>query len=102
MCIVTDYCDAGDLYQLLRARKTGMPEAQLIELFVQVVLAIQYVHQKNILHRGAAAGCTHVGPPGAVSQGGPGRGEKGVAVADVHGRVAQRSSSTVWTRWVDL
>ena len=52
LCIVTDYCDAGDLYQMLRARKTALPEAQLLDLLVQVIMAIQYIHQKNILHRG--------------------------------------------------
>lgn len=51
LCIVTDYCDAGDLYQMLRARKTALPEAQLLDLLVQVLMAIHYIHQKNILHR---------------------------------------------------
>ncbi|KAG2439901.1 hypothetical protein HYH02_010531 [Chlamydomonas schloesseri] len=51
LCIVTEYCDAGDLYQLLRARKTALPEPQLLDLFAQVLLAIQHVHGKNILHR---------------------------------------------------
>ncbi|KAG2497776.1 hypothetical protein HYH03_004048 [Edaphochlamys debaryana] len=51
LCIVTEYCDGGDLYQLLRARKTPLPEAQLLDLFAQVLLAIQHVHSKNILHR---------------------------------------------------
>ncbi|PNH02674.1 Serine/threonine-protein kinase Nek1 [Tetrabaena socialis] len=51
LCIVTEYCDAGDLYQLLRARKSAMPEHQLLDLFAQVLLAIQHVHSKSILHR---------------------------------------------------
>ncbi|KAG2443892.1 hypothetical protein HXX76_002232 [Chlamydomonas incerta] len=51
LCIVTEYCDAGDLYQLLRARKAALPEAQLLDFFAQVLLAIQHVHGKNILHR---------------------------------------------------
>ncbi|GLI61210.1 hypothetical protein VaNZ11_003502 [Volvox africanus] len=51
LCIVTEYCDAGDLYQLLRARKAALPEAHLLDLFAQVLLAIQHVHSKNILHR---------------------------------------------------
>lgn len=51
LCIVTDYCEAGDLYQLLRARKAPLAEPQILEWFVQIVMAIQYVHTKNILHR---------------------------------------------------
>lgn len=51
LCIITDYCEAGDLYQLLKARKVGLTEPQILEWFVQVVMAIQYVHAKNILHR---------------------------------------------------
>lgn len=51
LCIVTDYCESGDLYQLLRARKTPLTEPQILEWFAQIVHAIQYVHTKNILHR---------------------------------------------------
>ncbi|GLC41306.1 Serine/threonine-protein kinase Nek3 [Pleodorina starrii] len=51
LCIVTEYCDAGDLYQLLRARKAALSEPHLLDLFAQVLLAIQHVHSKNILHR---------------------------------------------------
>mmetsp|Transcript_17043 Transcript_17043/g.36817 ORF Transcript_17043/g.36817 Transcript_17043/m.36817 type:complete len:694 (-) Transcript_17043:512-2593(-) len=54
MCIVTDYCESGDLYQWLRSRSGGkspMMEGQILELLVQILLAIQYVHSRNILHR---------------------------------------------------
>ncbi|KXZ49455.1 hypothetical protein GPECTOR_21g681 [Gonium pectorale] len=51
LCIVTEYCDAGDLFQLLRSRKSPLSEPQLLDFFAQVLLAIQHVHSKNILHR---------------------------------------------------
>eukprot|EP00798_Chlamydomonas_sp_ICE-L_P015912 gene15912-22046_t len=51
LCIVTEYCEGGDLYQLLKERKTPLLEAQVLELLVQILSAVHYVHSQNILHR---------------------------------------------------
>ncbi|XP_065829595.1 serine/threonine-protein kinase Nek4-like isoform X2 [Oscarella lobularis] len=50
--IVMAYCDGGDLQTRLKARK-GRPlsERQIMEWFVQIALALQYLHDQNILHR---------------------------------------------------
>ncbi len=37
LCIITEFCDAGDLYQLLRSRKTPLREPELLDMFSQVV-----------------------------------------------------------------
>ncbi|KAG1672034.1 hypothetical protein FOA52_008910 [Chlamydomonas sp. UWO 241] len=51
LCIVTEYCEGGDLAQLLRARKAPLLEGQILELLTQILMAMQYMHSKGILHR---------------------------------------------------
>lgn len=55
LCIVTDYCEHGDLYQHMQAaRQQGqlyLPEQQALSWFVQLLLAIQHVHSHSVLHR---------------------------------------------------
>ncbi|CAF3785045.1 unnamed protein product [Adineta steineri] len=52
--IVMAYCEGGDLYTKLKERKASqqpLTENQIIEWFVQICMAIQYMHDKSILHR---------------------------------------------------
>jgi len=54
LCILMEYCANGDLYNRIQTmKKTGkqLPEKQIIEWFFQILLAIQYIHRKRILHR---------------------------------------------------
>lgn len=49
-----DYADGGDLYkQITQQKKQGslFSEDQIMEWFVQICLAIKYIHDKKILHR---------------------------------------------------
>lgn len=61
------YCEGGDLYtrslyrlrlladpirvRLKNQKGTLLAEKQIVEWFVQIALALQYLHLKNILHR---------------------------------------------------
>ena len=48
------YCDGGDLEQRLNGHKkngTYVHESQMLDWFVQMALALQYLHDKRILHR---------------------------------------------------
>ncbi|KAJ8259781.1 hypothetical protein GJAV_G00173390 [Gymnothorax javanicus] len=50
--IVMGFCEGGDLYQRLKRQKGELiPERQVVEWFVQISMALQYLHEKNILHR---------------------------------------------------
>jgi NIMA (never in mitosis gene a)-related kinase len=54
--IVTEYADAGDLFGAIAAQAaTGagalFAEADVLGWFVQVALAVQYIHARGILHR---------------------------------------------------
>ncbi|CAF4841492.1 unnamed protein product [Rotaria sp. Silwood1] len=52
--IVMAYCEGGDLYTKLKekkAKKEFLTEDQIIEWFIQICMALQYIHDKNILHR---------------------------------------------------
>lgn len=46
------YCEGGDLCTRLKMAKDELfPETQVVEWFVQIALALQYLHDRNILHR---------------------------------------------------
>ena len=50
--IVMGYCEGGDLSSRLKAYGSQLlPETQVVEWFVQIALALQYLHERNILHR---------------------------------------------------
>ncbi|XP_069499267.1 serine/threonine-protein kinase Nek4 [Ambystoma mexicanum] len=50
--IVMDFCEGGDLYHKLKEQK-GMllDEKQVVEWFVQITMALQYLHKEHIMHR---------------------------------------------------
>ena len=52
LCIVMDYCSAGDLSTLLQKRR-GAPltENTILDWFVQICLAIKHIHDRKVLHR---------------------------------------------------
>ncbi|XP_004864435.1 serine/threonine-protein kinase Nek4 isoform X1 [Heterocephalus glaber] len=50
--IVMGFCEGGDLYRKLKDQKGQLlPERQVVEWFVQIAMALQYLHEKHILHR---------------------------------------------------
>ncbi|XP_064310092.1 serine/threonine-protein kinase Nek4 isoform X2 [Phalacrocorax carbo] len=50
--IVMAFCEGGDLYHKLKEQKGKLlPENQVVEWFVQIAMALQYLHEKHILHR---------------------------------------------------
>ncbi|KAJ8258580.1 hypothetical protein COCON_G00175920 [Conger conger] len=50
--IVMGFCEGGDLYQRLKQQNGELlPERQVVEWFVQISMALQYLHEKHILHR---------------------------------------------------
>lgn len=54
LCIMMEYCEHGDIFTFLqevRSTQCAPEEAQLMEWFVQVTLALQALHQRKILHR---------------------------------------------------
>lgn len=50
--IVMGYCEGGDLCTRLKKYEGQLlPETQVVEWFVQIALALQYLHDRKILHR---------------------------------------------------
>ncbi|KAM5148276.1 serine/threonine-protein kinase Nek4 isoform 2-T2 [Mantella aurantiaca] len=50
--IVMSYCEGGDLYHKLKDQKGKLvPESQVVEWFVQIAMALQYLHDLHIMHR---------------------------------------------------
>ena len=53
-CIVTEYCEGGDLDEkICQYHKQGkkLPEPLVIEWLIQLLLAVQYMHSRRVLHR---------------------------------------------------
>ncbi|CAN8268901.1 unnamed protein product [Cochlearia groenlandica] len=52
VCIVTSYCEGGDMTQMIKkARGTFASEERLCRWMVQLLLAIDYLHNNRVLHR---------------------------------------------------
>lgn len=51
LCIVTEFCEGGDLYGKLKNARSYVNENQILDWFTQIVLAMHYVHKHRILHR---------------------------------------------------
>ncbi|XP_019629683.1 PREDICTED: serine/threonine-protein kinase Nek11-like [Branchiostoma belcheri] len=53
-CIVTEFCEGGDLdnvFSEYRKQKTTPAPEQVMEWFIQLLLAVQHMHQRKVLHR---------------------------------------------------
>ncbi|XP_069861509.1 serine/threonine-protein kinase Nek11 isoform X2 [Dipodomys merriami] len=53
-CIITEYCEGRDLdYKIQEYKETGkvFPENQVVEWFIQLLLGVDYMHERRILHR---------------------------------------------------
>lgn len=53
-CIITEYCEGRDLdYKIQEYKEAGrtFPESQIIEWFIQLLLGVDYMHERRILHR---------------------------------------------------
>jgi len=52
LCVVMSYCDGGDLSHFVKnQRGKKLREKHVLDLFVQIALALHFIHNRNILHR---------------------------------------------------
>ena len=49
--IIMEYAPNGNLYDLITKEKNGFSEYKAFEYFIQVVNAVYYLHNNNIIHR---------------------------------------------------
>ena len=50
--IIMEYVDGGDLYQKIQKKKNKFfTEHEILRIFIQLCLALQYIHEKKIVHR---------------------------------------------------
>ncbi|KAK9396458.1 serine/threonine-protein kinase Nek11 [Crotalus adamanteus] len=53
-CIITEYCEGRDLdFKIQEYKRSGkvFPESQIVEWFIQLLLGVNYLHERRILHR---------------------------------------------------
>ena len=54
LCVVMTFCPGGDLHGQVKdhqRRRKPVEEAQVAEWLLQLTLALQYIHQRHIIHR---------------------------------------------------
>ncbi|XP_072182089.1 serine/threonine-protein kinase Nek4-like [Diadema setosum] len=54
LCIAQDYCDGGNLderIQTAKLRSEHFSEDRVMQWFIQLAMAVQFIHSKKILHR---------------------------------------------------
>ena len=54
-----EYADKGDLLKLINTRKQkgeSFSEDEIINIFLQLALALYHIHSNNVLHRDIKAG----------------------------------------------
>ena len=49
--IIMEYAEKGNLFQLISKEKSGLDESKAFDYFIQVVNAVYYLHNNNIIHR---------------------------------------------------
>ena len=52
--IIMEYCASGDLEAAIRKQKEKnvlFSELHVMDWFIQICLAVKYIHDRNILHR---------------------------------------------------
>ena len=49
--IIMEYAENGNLFELISREKNGLSESKAFEYFIQVVNAVYYLHNNNIIHR---------------------------------------------------
>ncbi|NWX83761.1 NEK11 kinase, partial [Nothoprocta pentlandii] len=53
-CIITEYCEGGDLdFKIQEYKESGkiFSQNQIMEWFIQLLLGVNYMHERRILHR---------------------------------------------------
>ncbi|XP_051645069.1 serine/threonine-protein kinase Nek11 isoform X2 [Manacus candei] len=53
-CIITEYCEGGDLdFKIQEYKDSGkiFTQSQVVEWFIQLLLGVNYMHERRILHR---------------------------------------------------
>ena len=68
--IVTEYADGGDLEQKIKEQnKKPFTEAEILDYFTQICLALQHLHKKKIIHRDLKSGNVFLMKSGIVKLG---------------------------------
>ena len=92
LCLVMEYCPGGDVAAVIRQRRgTPFPEQQIVLWFQQLASALNYLHQRKILHRDVKTGNIFVSADSSILK----LGDFGVAkVLEKAGQMARTCVGT--------
>ncbi|MEW5302088.1 MAG: hypothetical protein WDW36_004898 [Sanguina aurantia] len=51
LCIITEYAGNGNLHDYIKREKQCLPEDLIWKLYIQILLGLNHMHSKKILHR---------------------------------------------------
>jgi NIMA (never in mitosis gene a)-related kinase len=55
LCIVQEYCDKGDLKQLIESQRSGggagMREQKIWKFVIEILMALDCIHEQSVVHR---------------------------------------------------
>ena len=71
LCLVMSYCSGGDLTSFIKSagqRNAKLTENEIKTHFVQMALALHFMHEKNILHRDLKTGNIFLRKQGGLVQ----------------------------------
>mmetsp|Transcript_11101 Transcript_11101/g.46357 ORF Transcript_11101/g.46357 Transcript_11101/m.46357 type:complete len:90 (-) Transcript_11101:1340-1609(-) len=49
--LATEFCEGGDLYHLLKRRRRTLSENSARQITAEVILSLEYIHQKGCVYR---------------------------------------------------
>ncbi len=49
--IITEYAGNGNLHDYIKKQKTKLPEDLIWKLFIQILMGLNHMHERKILHR---------------------------------------------------
>lgn len=49
--VVMEYADNGSLYERIQLAKQPLPECEILSIYAQLLLALEHLHAKHIIHR---------------------------------------------------
>eukprot|EP01083_Nonionella_stella_P264849 897856_1 len=52
MCVIMEHCEGGDMTKFIKSKRGHhMGESEVLDIFCEILLSLEFVHERNIMHR---------------------------------------------------